>query len=162
MYVYTDDDLTRINRDFLGPKGKRLPWVATYRTYGVSIGVFVGVFALFMALGVPVNQWTALLYACTCTLVIAWFVRRMKRDVSIWSMTKAGWQEVTVPRAPRPVSKGHTMRLEIKRWDYDAEPAPRWWQRRPTKTTTKTERAGNSQPAPITPGSRRAARRSDR
>lgn len=160
MYVYTDDDLTRINRDYLGPKGRRLPWVATYRNYGVALGVLVGMFALFMAVGIPFNQWTLLLYGFSSTLVITWFNRRLNRDVSIWAMAKAGWQEVTVPRAPRPVSKAHTVRLQIKRWDYDAEPPARWWQRRSTKT--KTDLAANSQPAPITPASRRATRRTDR
>ena len=33
MRVYTDDDLRRIDRTWLGPPNKRLPWVATYRQY---------------------------------------------------------------------------------------------------------------------------------
>lgn len=134
MYVYTDDDLTRINRDYLGPKGKRLPWVATYRAYGVAIGVLVGMFGLFMVLNVPLSQWTVLLYAFLSVLVITWIVRRIQRDVSIWAMAKAGYQEVTVPRATQPAPKTHTITATVKRWDYNAQPAPRWSQRRSHKT----------------------------
>ncbi|KJL49558.1 hypothetical protein RS84_00032 [Microbacterium hydrocarbonoxydans] len=159
MYVYTDDDLTRINRDYLGPKGKRLPWVATYRAYGVSIAVLVGMFGLFMALNVPLSQWTALLYAFLSVLVITWIVRRMKRDVSIWAMARAGYQEVTVPRAARPAPKRHTIAASVQRWDYNAQPAPRWWERRSHSTKKTSVTAGSRQPAPTHPGGRRAARR---
>lgn len=146
MYVYTDDDLTRINRDYLGPKGKRLPWVATYRTYGVSIAVLVFMFAGFMWIGLPLNQWTVLLYVFACVLTINFVVRRLKRDVSLWSMFKAGYQEVSVPRAAKPKPQEHPIRVEIARFDYSAQPTPTWWERHFKKAQTKQQTAGAQRP----------------
>lgn len=160
MYVYTDDDLTRINRDYLGPKGRRLPWVATYRSYGVAAAVLVGMFGLFMMLNVPLSQWTVLLYGFSSTLVIAWIIRRMKRDVSIWAMAKAGYQEVTVPRETAPARKPHTMSLGIKRWDYDAVPAPRWWERG-ARREMRAPRSTPSHAAPKASARRRQRRRAE-
>ncbi|WP_146081228.1 hypothetical protein [Rathayibacter rathayi] len=129
MYIYTDDDLGRIDRAYLGPKGRRLPFIATYRTYGITVAVLVGVFFLFMMIGLPLNEWTVLLYGLVCTMTVARIIQRMKRDVSIWSMFRAGTQEVTVPRRPRPIPEPHTMTLTIPRLAYDVTPAPRWWER---------------------------------
>ncbi len=129
MYIYTDDDLTRINRDYLGPKGKRLPWVATYRTYVVVGAVATGIFGLFLFLGVPLNQWTVLLYLFLCALVVTYAIRRLNRDVSLYSMFKAGWQEVNVPRAGDERPKSYQIKANVQRFAYDAMPGPYWWQK---------------------------------
>lgn len=132
MYVYTDDDLTRINRDYLGPKGKRLPWVATYRTYVVSTVIIFAMFGAFLYLRIPANKWTILLWCFLTALIIARYVRQMNRDLSIYAALKGGWQEVTVPRnhpkPPEPLAVG----ASISRWSYDAQPEPKRWGRRRT------------------------------
>lgn len=129
MYIYTDDDLTRINRDYLGPKGKRLPWVATYRTYVVVGAVVTGIFAVFMFVGMPLNQWTVLLFLVLCFLASSYAIRRMNRDVSLLAMFQAGWQEVNVPRANNDGPKSHQVKASVQRFDYDATPEPYWWQK---------------------------------
>jgi len=155
MYIYTDDDLTRINRDYLGPKGKRLPWVASYRTYGIATAVLLGMAALYMILGIPLNQWTGLLYFFACALILNYVVQRMNRDVSLLAMAKAGWQEVTVPRAARPNPKDHTLHVAITMHGYDAQPAPTWWERH-FKSSTGTRKPSAATVADE--GTRRAAR----
>lgn len=125
MYVYTDDDLTRINRDFLGPRGRRLPWVMQYRTYGIIISVyFLGWFVLFQVFRLGFNQWTALLYVFACAMACVSIVQRLKRDVGLFSMFRAAAQEVAVPRAPRPREESHTIHAAIASYDsIDDRPA---------------------------------------
>lgn len=138
MYIYTDDDLTRINRDYLGPKGRRIPWVASYRTYGVAMTIAVIEFFAFMALDIPFSKWTVLLYFVCVALTIPFVLRRLNGDVSLLAMFRQGWQEVSVPRSdPKP----KTLRVELKvgRFDYNAEPRPRWWQLRARKAWTAKE-----------------------
>lgn len=139
MYVYTDDDLTRINRDFLGPKGRRLPFVLQYRTYGVIIGVFVlGWFLLFTIFGLGISQWTLLLYVFVCGLAATAIVQRLKRDVGLFQMFRAAAQEVAVPRETRPRTHHHTVRAEVTLYrSMDDRPAPkrRWWARSRTERT---------------------------
>ncbi len=127
MYIYTDDDLTRINRDYLGPKGRRIPWVASYRTY-VVVGVIALVeFFAYMLLDIPFNKWTVLLYFACVALTIPAVLRRMNGDVSLVAMFRQGWQETAVPRRK---TKVESQRLEanVQRFKYDAEPLPKWWQ----------------------------------
>jgi hypothetical protein len=155
VYIYTDDDLNRVNRDYLGPKGRRLPWVATYRTYGVTLAVLVAEFAAFMFIGVPLNQWTGLLFCCVAFLSVTYVIRRLNGDVSIVAMFKSGWQEVTVPRPPAARAKARSLRVIVQRFDYDAVPAPRWWQ-------WKARRAVVAARAPIEAKATTAKHRPDR
>lgn len=154
MYIHTDDDLTRVNRDFLGPKGKRLPWVAQYRTYGVTIAMFLVMWGLFVFLGVPVNQWTLLLYVFITALITLRITQQMKRDVSIIDNIRAGWQEVTVPRPEKPAEHEHVVLLRIPVRPYDTPPAPRWWEFRKRRAGSETPA-----PAPVTPITRAERRR---
>lgn len=128
MYVYTDDDLTRINRDYLGPKGRQLPWVATYRTYVVVLATIAGMFLLFLFLGIPFNKWTVLLYAASTALATLTFTRRMRPDQSLLSIVLMGWQEVVVPRQPSNSPRKHQIGVSVARFDYDAPAVPRWWE----------------------------------
>lgn len=150
MYIYTDDDLTRINRDYLGPKGRRIPWIASYRTYGVAMAIAVIEFFAFMVLDIPFSKWTVLLYFVCVALTIPYVLRRLNRDVSLLSMFRQGWQEMSVPRAdPKP--KTNRIELKVERFDYNAEPRPRWWQLRARRawaskeTTDQTKRGRSKQ-----------------
>lgn len=140
MYIYTDDDLTRINRDYLGPKGRRLPWVASYRTYFVALTVLVMLAGVYLLVGIPLNQWTALLYVFVAALLVNYVVRRLTRDVSLWAMFKAGWQEVNVPRPPSDKATTKLITAKVARFDYNAEPEPRWWQKLAATLTGKGRR----------------------
>ena len=148
MYIYTDDDLTTINRDYLGPKGKRLPWVASYRTYGITLVVIVAWFVVFLLSGLPLNQWVGLLYVIVVFSTVTYVVRRVRRDVSLWAMFRTGWQEVTVPRAVEPRPESHPVVVTVPRYDYDAKPKPRWWERgaRAARKAAQTPSPGASRP----------------
>lgn len=178
MYIYTDDDLTKINRDYLGPKGKRVPWVWTYRTYGVVLAVVVGLFALFVFVGVPLNQWTGLAFFFVAFLLSTYVVRRLNGDVGIVAMFQAGWQEVRVPRSPRPNVQEHQIQITVRQFDYDAVPAPRWWEFKARQDARRAQglvnvpvapkRSRNSGPGPIqitksaeAPMTRRASKQRD-
>jgi len=127
MYLYTDDDLTRVNRDYLGPKGKRLPWTAQYRTYGVFIVVAFLLFFGFLMLGIPANKYSIVSYGFILYLSMKAIVRKMDGQVSLWASFKTGWQEMDVPRQPRETTQ--TVGATIKRYGKDEEPDLRWWQR---------------------------------
>lgn len=129
MYIYTDDDLTRINRDYLGPKGKRLPWVLPYRVYAV---IFLSAFIWFgigWILQIPINQWTGLLFVFVVAMTVIYVTRRLRRDVSLWAMFKGGWQEVIAPRHPGEKTTPHqVVAHRIQMFPIGAAPTPRWWQ----------------------------------
>lgn len=127
MYLYTDDDLTRVNRDYLGPKGKRLPWTAQYRTYGVFIVVAFLVFFGFLMLGIPASKWSFAAYGFILYFSMKAIVRKMDGQVSLWASFKTGWQEMDVPRKPRATTQ--TVGAVIKRYKKDEEPDLKWWQR---------------------------------
>lgn len=133
MYLYTDDDLTRINRDFLGPKGKRLPFVLQYRTYFIATGV--AAFTLILLFGIfrlPVDELTVVIFLTIVGFVTGGIVARLKRDVGFVGLVQAGWQEVAVPRAPQPTRNDeHVIRASIPMYaSVDAQPHRRWWQRK--------------------------------
>lgn len=58
MKFTSDDDIKRIDRRYLGPKGKLLPVRTSYRNWGISIAVIVCIVVLWSFLGLPVNKWT--------------------------------------------------------------------------------------------------------
>ncbi|MGO2933147.1 hypothetical protein [Microbacterium sp.] len=146
MYVYTDDDLSRVNRDYLGPKGKRLPFVLKYRTYGISFAILAAMWGLFVFVGLPVNQWTLLLFFFASALVIIGVVKRLQREVSVLESAIAGWQEVTVPRAEKPNPHAHVVQASVRMRPYDIEPEPRWWEFRKLRAASAMETPSRREP----------------
>lgn len=133
MYLYTDDDLTRINRDFLGPAGRRFPFVLQYRTYFIAAGVaFLTLILLFGIFRLPVDEFTVLLFLTIVGFATGGIVARLKRDVGFVGLVQAGWQEVAVPRAPQPSRNDeHLIRASIPMYaSVDAQPRRRRWQRK--------------------------------
>lgn len=135
MRVVTDDELKRINRDFLGAKGKRLPFIATYRTYVVVFSIAFATFVAFWVLRVPFSEWTALLYCVVVAYASLLVVRRLQGDVGIVAMFKAAGQEVVVPRSSSPHPRTYRVAAKVPHYSLDAEPRRRWWQRRSRKET---------------------------
>lgn len=124
MYVHTDDDLARIDRTYLGPKGRRLPWTATYRTYGIFFVVGLVMFALLYQAGVNMlNLWGWYWWGLITFLVVRFLNRRLRSDVGLIANARSVAQEVSVPRDdPRP-AKQSDMSLSIPfHADRDAAP----------------------------------------
>ncbi|WP_460461648.1 hypothetical protein [Arthrobacter pigmenti] len=98
MRVFTDDDLTRIDRTYLGPKGRKIPWTATYRQYGIGFATLALAFGAMVLFGVPINPYTLWAWFFGSIGLSLYIVRRLRADVSLWATFKAAWQEVAVPR----------------------------------------------------------------
>ena len=100
MRIYTDDDIRRVDRTWLGPPGKRLPWVASYREYVTILVVAVGVFSLMVYLGFAMSE---LLWLGVCGFTTAFIVKAINNhyrdDVGILNNFITAYQEISVPRA---------------------------------------------------------------
>lgn len=100
MRIYTDDDIRRVDRTWLGPPGRRLPWVATYREYVTILVVAVGVFSLMVYLGFPMSEllWLGVWGFSTAFIVKA-INNHYRDDVGILNNFITAYQEISVPRA---------------------------------------------------------------
>lgn len=100
MRIYTDDDIRRVDRTWLGPPGKRLPWVASYREYVTILVVAVGVFSLMVYLGFAMSEllWLSVWGFATAFIVKA-INNHYRDDVGILNNFITAYQEISVPRA---------------------------------------------------------------
>lgn len=124
MYVHTDDDLARIDRTYLGPKGRRLPWAASYRTYGITFVVGLVVFAVLYQVGVNMlDLWGWYWWGLITYLIVRFLTKRLRNDVGLIANVRGVWQEVGVPRDDRRPVKHSEMSLAIPfQPDRDAPP----------------------------------------
>ena len=117
MRIYTDDDLRRIDRTWLGPPNRRLPWVASYRQYVTILLTGMIVFASMLWLGLPMAQLEWLL---VCGLVTYFTVRfiegNYRDDVGITINFISAYQEVTTPREDSAKGADRYMTLKVQRF----------------------------------------------
>lgn len=130
MDVRTDDDLYRVDRTYLGPKGRSLLIHATYRQWGLFFVVAVILLVCARALDLPVNPMTLL-----CGVTAAWFIalgisKRLTYDRPLFAeMVRLG-QELIAPRPNlNPQPETHKVVVSVPVWTYGARPNPRWWAR---------------------------------
>lgn len=118
MKIYTDDDLRRIDRTWLGPPNRRLPWIATYRQYVTILLVGMSVFAAMLWLGLPMAQ---LEWLFVCALVSYLTVRfiegNYRDDVGITNNFISAYQEVTTPRDDSAAAYNRQLVLKASRFD---------------------------------------------
>lgn len=120
MRVYTDDDLRRIDRTWLGPPNKRLPWVATYRQYVTIIVVGLTLFAVMLFLGFPMTElafqfvWFLLTY-----FSVKAFNAYYRDDVGILVNGITAYQELSVPREDADAGYSHVLSLHTTRYSPD-------------------------------------------
>lgn len=113
MRIITDDDLTRIDRTYLGPKGKRIPFVATYRQYLIGLAVAALSFGALVLIGVPMwNKYVLVIWGFGAIFLTMFVNRRMRADVTLRDTFRMAWQEVLVPR-PQTTVEHHPIHLEI-------------------------------------------------
>lgn len=116
MRVYTDDDLRRIDRTWLGPPNKRLPWVATYRQYVTIIIVSLTMFAAMLFLGFNMTElgWQ---FVCFCLIyfTVKFINANYRDDVGILINGLTAYQELTVPREDLGKRFDKTLRLNMTR-----------------------------------------------
>lgn len=117
MKIYTDDDLRRIDRTWLGPPNRRLPWVASYRQYVTILLVGMIVFSSMLWLGLPMAQLEWLLVWGVVTYLTVRFVEGNYRDdVGIVSNFVSAFQEVTTPRGDSGGTHDERLRMKAERF----------------------------------------------
>lgn len=128
MRIQTDDELYRVDRVYLGPKGRRVPWRATYRAYGVWLAMvlLVGI-VTFQIL--PINASTVAAAFFSSIFLTIHVMKRLDSDRPLITLPVMGWHELTAerPRPPRP--ERHIVKLHVQRWAAGAQPRHHWWQR---------------------------------
>lgn len=116
MKIYTDDDIRRIDRTWLGPPNRRLPWVATYRQYVTILAVGMSVFGFMLWLGLPMTELLWLLVAGMVTYLTVKFIENHYRDdVGILTNFISAFQEVSTPRedSGRAFDQHWTLQAEV-------------------------------------------------
>lgn len=128
MYFFTDDDLRRVDRTFLGPKNKRLPLVLTYRQWGVAFTYIGLVWIAFMWLGIPFGKYQLIVAGFAIVFLCVYTFRRMDGSVSLWAAFKTGWQEVSVPRK-KTGAKQYEVKAHILRYSSSDRRVKKWYHR---------------------------------
>lgn len=131
MRVYTDDEMFRVDRTYLGPKGKRFPWRATYRAYGVWLMVLFALAMVMLRLGVSPSLNSVVLLLMVSVAITIWFMKHIDADRPLRALSSMVWHELTAPRPVTSYDAAHSYQVGAKapRWQADAQPRVRWWQR---------------------------------
>ena len=124
MRVRTDDELYRVDRTYLGPKGRRLPWRATYRAYGVWLMAVLAFGAATFKLGAPISLLSVIAVLYVSALVTIWIMKRLDQDRPLVTLPVIMWHELTAPRPP--------LSRQIRRYrvEVHAQTGSRRWSRR--------------------------------
>lgn len=97
MKFVSDDDIKRVDRRWLGPKGKLLIVRTSYRNWGISVGVIVGMVLLWTFLGLPVNKWLVAFAAFGTIFLIVAIQRYLVDEVTLFSTAKMFYNEARAP-----------------------------------------------------------------
>lgn len=97
MKFVSDDDIKRIDRRYLGPKGKLLIVRTSYRNWGIAIAVSVGVIFLWMFLGLPIDKWLISFAAFGTIFLIVGIQRYLVDEVTLFSTIKMLFNEAKSP-----------------------------------------------------------------
>lgn len=97
MKFVSDDDIKRVDRRYLGPKGKLLIVRTTYRNWGIAVGVIVSVVFLWTFLGLPVDKWLIAIAAFGSLFLIVGIQRYLVDEVTIYSTAKTLYNEAQAP-----------------------------------------------------------------
>lgn len=97
MRVETDDELGRVDRRWLGPPGRELPFAARYVAWGLGLAFFALGQTLMSAAGAVSIINTAIVImgsAIATTLVL----RTVNPDKPVRVLARAAWSEISSPR----------------------------------------------------------------
>lgn len=138
MRVQCDDELYRVDRVFLGPKGKPWPFRATYRAYIFWGFLAVGLLVLWRMTGLPWHPLVVLLIPTVTYPVALWIDKKLTADRPVTAEIERIWQELAAPRPalhPEEFTRRHA--LKVERWRSDAPPERKWWRRIGTPRATR-------------------------
>ena len=129
MLIRTDDEMYRVDRTYLGPKGRRFPFRATYRAYGIWLVIVVVLGFGSLRLGIPVSLASVLLILTAAVWITIKVGLHLDYDRPLRAMVWVVWHEVTAPREPRSEAREHIVAVRARRWRAGALPPLRWWSR---------------------------------
>jgi len=130
MIVQCDDDLYRVDRVFLGPKGKPWPFRLTYRGWGLCGGLTVVIIVVWRLLHLPWHAVFLVAAVIVAFLAAQWLDHRLIVDRPMVAEVERLAQELTAPRPDldsRPVVVSAS--IVVPRWKQGAVPDARWWRR---------------------------------
>lgn len=129
MLIRTDDEMYRVDRTYLGPKGRRFPFRATYRAYGIWLVIVVVMAFGSLRLGIPVSLASVLLILTAAVWITIKVGVHLDYDRPLRAMVWVVWHEVTAPREPRAEPREQVVAVRARRWRAGAVPPVRWWSR---------------------------------
>lgn len=97
MKFVSDDDIKRVDRRYLGPKGKLLIVRTSYRNWGIAVGVIVVVIFVWSFLGLPVDKWLIAFAAFGTIFLIVAIQRYLVDEVTLFSTAKMFYNEAQAP-----------------------------------------------------------------
>lgn len=147
MMVRTDDEMYRVDRTYLGPKGKRFPFRATYRAYGIWLTVVLLLAAALLRLGVSASFGSVALTLAGAIYLTIRIGKHLDADRPLRAVVTQLWHEVTAPREPRQMSTAYDVTARAPRWRAGATPHVPWWRRLSAVITVPRRRAGVKTPA---------------
>lgn len=131
MRLQCDDELYRVDRVFLGPKGKPWPFRATYRAYVFWGFLALGALLAWRLIGLPWHAIVPLLIVTLSYPLASWLDKSLlTADRPLWSELERIVQELVSPRPELhlvEITRGHT--LHVERFKAGAKPDNRWWAR---------------------------------
>lgn len=126
MRLRNDDDLARVDNEYLGPPGSDWPR-ARYIAYVVAAGVLLGLMGVEHRIGMKVTA-ISMIYTLVATVLITRAVgKRITHEVPFRVLPAVLWRELTSPRA-LTYSRDNTFcpgRVPVR----DTVPARRRWRR---------------------------------
>jgi len=119
-----DDELYRLDRVWLGPKGKPWPIRETYRMYVCWVGLTLGLAVVYRMIGLPWH-WLGLVVLGTVGYLGAkWLDRRLTPDRPVWAEVARIWTELSAPRPEPPQVVTYSVESHVERWGMSAPPRP--------------------------------------
>lgn len=97
MKFVSDDDIKRVDRRYLGPKGKLLVVRTSYRNWGIAVTVIVGIALVWTFLGLPINKWLVAIVAFGAIFLIVGIQRYLVDEVTVFSTAKTFYNEARAP-----------------------------------------------------------------
>lgn len=141
MQIRTDDEMYRVDRTFLGPKGRRFPWRATYRAYGLWFVLVVLLGGAMLKLGVDINLTSVVLLLAASVLGTQRLMKGINHDRPFLAVAAMCAHEVAAPRplTRRDRPEEYLVTTRASRWRAGAEPKRRLRDRFRRSTTDATE-----------------------
>lgn len=97
MRVETDDELSRVDRRWLGPPGRELPFAARYVAWGLGLTFFAAGQTLMSAAGAVsiINTLIVIMFASILSTLV---LRTVNPDKPVRVLARAAWDEISGPR----------------------------------------------------------------